>query len=667
MKLEELARKSSDAARASVVHLDPPPIGEKAPRLSWHLPALLATAAIVLVAGVATVVLLNVGDGDGGGEGETLVAGIQDVPRLGLPQLSAWTLTAAVELPVSGDSGETRAVFDYYGSAGSDDPFAAGGLLVATLSDTALDPTDGASTETAVRGTTGFTLGPDAAGLGQATVLQWVENRELEVSIALASATMSVEQLVDIANRLTVDIEGAAVDAITITLPDELGLERVARTDGAPFDVLRNTDSSTGWLVAYRQGPDENQQQLTLTTQAGDLKTESVPVRFWSSDVRDVTVGGKDGLEVRIEVSSDAGPTTFATSVLWEPAPGVVATLTHVGTEPMDDLASLAETALELDDETWEQYRALADQVDGATSDLDTVFGQSDGTIDEQAYSWALGLRGGDLCFSIQSGDGGMDSCQPYGRPDLEPETAQTIDNGFGPQVGYVLMAAAPDVEAIRLAAGSGTIESFEADAITWFVWIGPSTQLAPENQPSFDVIVDGALVDTLEAGAEGMPVGIASDDPVGFVAANPSARSLGIVERFEPWISGSEAGAEFVLGRVDGDLCLVTDGAAPSAACHPLDDVVVFAPTETGEGIDVSHVFVTDQTPGCMDVMGIAVDTIPTSTTHWLPDRNLELIAVPGTSQGWQLFLQNPSTGNDVAVDLPEVHGAMSWPADLC
>ena len=98
MKLDELARQSSTAARVSVADLDTPEIGRR--RNTARTGLLLGTAALILVIGIG---LLLTGNGDDGDDGETVTAAAPEVPRLGLPPMSSLRVVGAFDLSLDGD------------------------------------------------------------------------------------------------------------------------------------------------------------------------------------------------------------------------------------------------------------------------------------------------------------------------------------------------------------------------------------------------------------------------------------------------------------------------------------------------------------------------------------------------------------------------------------
>lgn len=646
MKLEELARTSSVAARSSVAHLDLPPLGEQRPGRSWATPALAAAGVAALV--VAGFVVVGQLDGSDQGAADDVLPTPVEVPRLALADEPGWTISAAMSGDQANPRGGDRPTFDYYGAGDADDPFADGDLLIASFGvgddGEPRSSSDGDSVE--VRGVAGTVAdGPEAGLPSGTTSLEWTEhdvdgNR---VDIILVSRAFDGDGLVAVAEALTVDAAAA-----TVVPGTDLGLDRLVTANGTPFDAFRA--STEGSLIGY-EGADATD-FLVLSTGRGDLDREVVVLRWWMAEVNAVTVGGRPGYLT--EPSPDL--TGTGRTLIWAPADGIVANLTHFAADPTGDLAAdlvpLAERAVELDDAAWEAL--LAEFGTGGTADVgvdefDEIYGESSGSIDDVRYSWVLGLQGDQLCFRLADPDGSMSTCQP--RRGLEPPagSARTIDNAFGDAVAEVVIVADPVVEQVIETSGGYVVERVDADGLSWFVAVGPTTV-----QPRFDVIVDGDLVATLEAAVEG------TAEPLPPLEELSAAVELGLTE-LEVLVSGVDDDLTWWLGHDGEALCLVTTAGAETAGCSVESDLTPFAPVATGAG-ERTFVVVRD-VPSCVDAIALDVDGAASVAGVESSGRTYDVWSAPGDGVRWQFEVV--VAGSTDRVDVPATGGP--WPADLC
>ena len=638
MKLEELARQSTNAARVSVAHLEVPPLGNPSPKRSWTpLVAGVAVTALV-VGGLAVLARDRTSDQ---ATADSVIPSVAEIPRLGL-ELEGWTVTFAGS---SDDlsSGTDRAEFAYYGDATSTDgPYAAGDLLIAAL--VGSDPVDspapseGAST-VELRGTTAtISTGRDQGLPVDATSLDWFEvaTDGTATEIVLVSRSFDVQALTDIAEALT-------IEAGQVTPGPEFGLDRLATAAGTPFDPMRRTGD--GFVVAYQNA--DSSDFAVISSARGRLTEEASVMRWWTDQVSDVDVDGRPGFVATFdETMADLGQT-----LTWSPVDGVIATVSHLGADDALDVTALANAAFEIDDATWETYLAASDAARAGANDYDEIYGQGDGSFGDAEYSWVIGLQGSRLCFDIQVGDEGTGSCQERRGVDAPTGGARTVDNGFGPTVAHVVIAADPSVEDVVETNGAYTVSRVEADGISWFVAIGDTTV-----QPSFDVIVDGIVVGSVEAAVETATV---IEDGL---VENPAAIELGVAGMDVIVADNSDPDVSWWLGRMADDLCLVTDGAEPSANCVPASDIAVFRPVTTSTGV-LTFVIVTD-TPPCFtpNIVGAPVDVTTNAGDQF---HAYEVFTVVGESGGWTLNLEGG--GASQAVELPAVEGTTDFPPLSC
>ena len=641
MKLEELARRSSDAARVGVARLEAPPIGGGEPRRSW-MPILAGVAVTALVVGGLAVLTRDRSDRDA--SADTVLPTIPDVPRLGL-ELDGWSVTFASSFEDISD-GSDRPDISYYGDADADDPFSGGDLLIvanagADPSSSPPDQPDGETIE--LRGTTANVTSSSAdTGLPtDARSVTWYEiNADATATeIVLVSRSYDVARLIAIAEALTVDGD-------SVTPGDNLGLDRLATAAGTPFDVL--SGSGDGYVVGYVN--ESSTEFAVISSRRGTLAQEATVMRWWIDSISEIEVDGRPGFLSTGDAAAPAlGPMV---TVTWSPVDGVVTTLTHSGSDDSLDLVALAGTAFEIDDATWADYLAATAATQAGTDEFDEIFGKGDGNLGGTEYSWVLGLQADSLCFNLRVGNEGTGSCRQRDPIDVPPGGASTIDNGFGAVVAQVVIAADPTVEQIVETQGRYTITRLEADGVSWFVAIGDTNV-----QPSFDVIVNGVVVDTLEAAVEAA----AELEPP--LAANPAAVELGVADMTIVATGDNGADLSWWLGRNGPDLCVVTDALEPTAGCSAAGDIVVFRPLATSEQ-ELTFVIVVDA-PRCVDAIGIEGSVVDSSTSAGDGQHTYEIFATPGTSEGWRLRFE--VAGGVQFVDLPAVEGSAAFPAQLC
>ncbi len=683
MKLEELARQSSTAARVSVAHLDTPEIGGR--RNPARAGLLLGAAAVILVIGIGVLLTSN---GDDSDDGETVSAAAPEVPRLGLPPMSSRQVIGAFDLSLDGEDvrGYAAGSFAYYGTPG-DDPFGEGDLLIGVLPNDGGAAGDAGPTSITLRGVdASVTSGAESGLPGDPTVVQWTEpaaGGDPAADVIVASRSLSVDDLVAIAEGLSIRTgERDAGATLGDTLPDAVaGLEVVAQDSALPFAGVTRGEGP-GSIVAYeRSDGDQIVDSVVIQSTQGSLAQMTTMVRWWASTVEAVTVDGEPGWLATTDFvdDSDTGAVSQSFTVLWSPEPSIVAALTTQGDGQSGAVAlDLAETVIELDDAAWADALAARDAATSPVADLDVVYTTGDSTGDPDAiadYEWALGLQDGQLCFVVAIGDGSSGSCQAAteGQPGQvpsgpavaapDPGTAQVVfestDNG---DIRSVVIAAAPDVEIVESAGVDGgtlTRMGDPIDGIRWIVWVGPAG-----SDPVFDVMVDGRVVQTLTAAVTGAE--FENSAPIAVdVATNPAARSLGIADDFaEVALAGDDA-ISWVIVESGGQECIVTDGDAVLASCLT-GDITVLKPIELPDG-EVRSYIVVRNTPQCLTVQGVdAVTALSGSSTETGDGRRYDVIGAPGTVEGWRLLARDDA-GVDTWVDLPDIEGSVDWPAGLC
>ena len=652
MRLEELARQSSTAARVSVSHLDPSPIGDPGHR-RVTLPALVGLAAVLLVLGGGIYLASNRGSDT---DDQPVAAADLEVPRLGLPALSSWEVSGAFELP-AGDEAAPVVAFSYYGTPGAEDPFAAGDLIVGITVNADPAATTPERSDFTVRGfPASVTSGADTGIPGDTTVLEWTEpvGDGTAVDVVLASHSLGEAELRRVAENLTLEVRGGAPVA---TPADNFELTLVTTDDGVPLRFGLPGGYSRGSVVAYERVGGSDNEVLVLTTTTGNPDEALTALRWWTTSLEATQVSGDPGWVGRLSFDTGDGTQNTAAVLLWSPEPGVVATLSTSGDVPTTDLVGLAESAVPLDDELWASALDATSTPD-TPDDFDIVYGSGEGTVADSSYAWALGIRDGtDLCFDMSDAQGGTGSCQPRSQlASPESGTAFTIDNAFGDRIASVLIVAASDVDTVTETSGVGTIEPVTADGLTWFVWVGPT-----EHQPRFDVVVDGTVTATLEAATE--TTGSPAVEPFD-VSDNPSAGALGITEDFVTVLSNADGPLPWALGAVAGETCLVTGGDAVSAGCFA-DGITVVDPLDLPDGSIVTFIVtagpedcpIPSRYEGLSSVEGAAGSRDGSGYAVEVTD---------GVAEGASIVVLD-NTGAETTIGLPDVGGTVPWPTDLC
>lgn len=641
MKLEELARQSTSAARVSVAHLDVPPLGSPSPKRTWT-PLVAGVAVTALVVGGLAVLARDRTSTDA--PADSVIPSVPEIPRLGL-QLDGWTVTFAGSFD-DFSTGTDRTDFAYYGDATSaDDPYGSGDLLIAALvgADPAASPSPSGDASTVeLRGTTATILTGSEQGLPvEATSLDWYEIAAdgTATEVILISRSFDVPELTDLAEALS-------IEAGKVTPGPEFGLDRLATAAGTPFEPMRR--SGEGFIVAYQNA--DSSDFAVISSTHGRLTEEAGVMRWWTDQVTDVEIDGRPGFIATFdETMADLGQT-----LTWSPVDGVIATVSHLGADDTLDVTALANAAFEIDDATWVTYLEATAAARAGANDYDEIYGQGDGSVGDADYSWVLGLQESSLCFNIQVGGDGSGSCQERRGVDAPAGGALTVDNGFGQTVAHVVIAADPAVEDVVETHGAYTVDRVEADGISWFVAIGDTTV-----QPSFDVIVDGVVVDTIEAAVDATAEPAAVENgPLD----NPAAIDLGVAGMDVILADNTDPELTWWLGRMADDLCLVTDGTEPSANCVPASDIAVFRPVTTSTGV-LTFVVVTD-TPPCVtpEVVGAPVDATTSVGDQF---HAYEVFTVVGESDG--LTLDLPGGAAPQTVELPAVEGTADFPRLTC
>lgn len=707
MKLEELARQSSDAARAAVVHLDPPALGGA--RNRGRMP-LLAGAAAVLLALVSIGVFWSLRDDPA----ETVTAGSGELPVLGIADPASFGLRVAgvfdpdtASAEQLGELGNDDVTFAYFGTPGADDPYTGGDLIVGELRNGEDPITLSEGEPVTVRGgIAASATGPvSETGLPGASSVEWIESTDAgDVQYVLASRSLDVDTLIAVADALDLSGGLAQVTLDGDAMPEAArGLETVDVEDGFPsiFAGFRGGADST--IVGYQRLETISSdivEQVTVTARSGSIDDGLLADRWWSTSAEQVEVAGEPAwlLTYVFDDSADEASVQYRSyTVTWQWEPGVMAstTLTTAGDPGL--ALDLAAAVVELDPASVDgiEQQGLEGR---STEDFDEVWGSGtgDSTLSEGStvpWSWAVGIQDGEFCSALSSGQGGFSSCQPLSSLlDLVGQAPAVVDQGAlipdgmddaaGVEFG-VIVAGASDV----VVPSGDTPGEFaevvlpnDADGTRLLVWVGPA-----DGPARFDVVVDGDVVATLDladgapaieaealpvdgdAAANFAPADEAEAAPTVDVAANPSAQSLGIADDFVTEATGETAGIAWAIGTSDDDWYLVTEGDAVLAAGLTPDGANVLRPYESADG-EVRSLVVTHGLPSCAQIVSMSVDPIA-ETLAALADGTLVTVAVVrGEAQGWTMQLGSVDRDAVIGgVDLPDIEGSVPWPEALC
>lgn len=652
MKLEELARTSADAARASVRTLEPPEIGRHS-RPGWAVPVMAGAAVTALVVG--GLVLIDRSQDDLGPADQpvaTLPADVA-VPRLGLTD-DSWRATFATDGSDQPEFETQR--FDYYGDASADRPFADDDLLVAWGED--VDSEELSGDATTVRGVSGVLASGDSVGMGpEVMTLSWQDPSGLWV--ILASRHADGDRLVAIADGLLIDTATGTV------APDpDLGLVRVGTDTGTPFMAPRGSVEAA--LVAYESVEDTDVSAL-LTSRRGELAQVVRSAEWWLGAPAEATLADGRGYEFDL-AQLFGGDGQTGRLLFWEPARGSTAQLIVSGpASDLDvDLAALADSVVELDDGAWSAL--LEAQQTPNAEQMDVLYGEGDGEVDGVPYAWALGEIDDQRCFSMSTGNGFGSSCQAPGDAPAAPTAPTILDQGTSQELAYAVVridpadptgGAVPDD--VVETTGTFVVERVDAAGATWFVAVGPG-----EITPVFEVWSGGEVVATLEAGAaveeavEEVPAG---PDPV--LADNPSAVELG-VENMDVVFRGGDDRLDLWLGTQGDDVCLVTDGAATSAGCQVASDIMVF-PTDDTPNVDTVVVVLRDL-PECVVATGLSGPEVGSQAATGSAGHTYDVAWGAEPVTNWALTVTTDA-GAGRALDLPDglTEGSAAFPPDLC
>jgi hypothetical protein len=446
-------------------------------------------SAVALVAG--TVAIRAAAD-----DGRDPAATSTTVPRLvadlvpdGLRPLGV------VELPTD-EAGAPTQTISLYGDPTAGDPFAVSDLAV--LTGAVPLSSDQVGEAVTVRGHDG--LVDEASPL--ATTVYWEEDEGF--TVALASRTLDVHQLVAIAEGLAIDADGRTVDVgpLPDALPGPLAPVGSADIEETRFGMqgarLPLDESTAGHVAAYQ--PDEYGlfESALVATFTGDATSLTV-LRWLGGATTATDVRGHPGWSGSYElpgfddgegiVPGSQGPLS---AVVWEEAPGVLVLVQTFGPS-LDEARAMAESLRQTTDDEWARMLRLGEGRDRfmyheervAAGQLSAEDRRDSSAIrmprnsvngSEGVYGvagvWSTWLLpDGSLCGAVDAVDDGADpveTCDPEGGP------ATLVRDDAGEPV--LVIGVLPDGAVGRIAVG-GRIE--EAQTCT-----------GPEDAPPYYILV---------------------------------------------------------------------------------------------------------------------------------------------------------------------------------
>jgi hypothetical protein len=404
------------------------PLGDEAPRPASR-PTVMLGVVLLLVAAVTTAL---VGSSRGGNDGVAVTPDpVADVRALVADQLPegfevAWAgehaAQAAVEAHSNQEStgagaaalveGEALGLSTYlYGGAGaavdtaSGYPFATSDLVVNVWdsSDLPADAADQATEAlqslddltgtvgTTVRGHAGLACAPPqctVTGDADVTTVWWHETDALEV--VLASRTLNVDQIVAVAEGLTIDAQDVALGALPAGLPGPL--EEVGQLHDTAVAATR--DAVAHW-VGYIDPTDAAGRYVDVTTLSGNAAELMALVWELGAD-QQISVRGQDawlavtdsvgtsGADATAGVGAGANADLPQLDLLWQEASGVLVHVTSLGVS-QDDVLQLVESLHTATDAEWADVKADVATEAQAAAGADAQVGAGGSQVDAGA------------------------------------------------------------------------------------------------------------------------------------------------------------------------------------------------------------------------------------------------------------------------------------------
>jgi len=411
---------------------------EAAPRPSGRSPVVLGVVLLVVAATTTALVSSSRGgDDDGISLPTDTVADVQALVAAEVPEgfevawageqaagtVSDVSVGGAVGVdtddPAAGVAVEGQALgLDTYlygvADASATNPFATSDLVVnvwdsseltgeaATQATAALQSLDGltGTAATTVRGLDALVCAPPSctvAGTADVTTVWWHETEDLEV--VLASRSLTVEQVVAIADGLAIDQEDVTLGALPAGLPGPL--DEVGRLHDTAVAATR--DAVAHW-VGYIDTADPTGRYVDVTTLAGD--TAELMALVWE-------LGADELVDVRgtnAWLALDSTPDATQIDLVWQEADGVLVHVTSLGVT-QDEVLDLVGSLQAASDEQWAAVKAEV----GETADVAAAAEADAGGADASASAGAqvdpgAGASAGVGADAGAGADGGVDA-----------------------------------------------------------------------------------------------------------------------------------------------------------------------------------------------------------------------------------------------------------------
>lgn len=471
-------------------------------------------SAVALVAG--TVAIRGAAEDD---DQDPVATSSMPVPRLiadvvpdGLRPLGV------VELPTD-DAGAPTLTVSLYGDPTAGDPFAVSDLAVLTATGP-LPPEEFGETVT-VRGHDGLVI--DA--FPSATTVSWEEVDGF--TVALASRTLDVHQLVAVAEGLAVDADAKTVDIgpLPDTLPGPLDPVAAADIEETSFGMQRvglpHEESIAGHVAAYQSEDYGLFGSALVTTFTGDATSLTV-LRWLGGATTATDVRGHPGWSGSHElpgfddgegiVPGSQGPLS---AVVWEEAPGVLVLVQTFGSD-LTEAQAMAESLRPTTEDEWTRMLRLGDSRDRFMSPeelvaqgQDPMEDRSDSSDIQMPHNSVNGSEGvygaagvwstwllpdGSICGAVDAVDDRADpveTCDPEGGP------VTLVHDDAGEPI--LLIGVLPDNAVGRIAVGGQIVEAQTctgpADAPPYYILV-----IADGKAPSAVTFVaaDGTELDTI-------------------------------------------------------------------------------------------------------------------------------------------------------------------------
>lgn len=210
-------------------------------------------------------------------------------------------LAAAIDLPLA-NAERRRTSLRLYGAGTPEDPVAQADLAVYASpidDDASVDDTEGRPV--LVRGRNGRSVDPYGPASWKLRAVRWRENRQF---LQLVSRSLSVDDLVEIAEALEV-----STDSVALGKEAPGGLTLVADQDDAAVPSVGSVpvpSSSSGHVISYTS-PDGDagiQRHFVIGTHRGDASDLAVLRWFFGPATEPVSVAGQPGVLARLAGAS---------------------------------------------------------------------------------------------------------------------------------------------------------------------------------------------------------------------------------------------------------------------------------------------------------------------------------------------------------------------------